>query len=264
MNKLVKIFLTLFLLVVTIALILTLNALKYSIEQGKTKIQPAFNKSVLNEYTPKNGDIIMVHYLSHGMVGIPVAEHWPTHAGFVWVKNNEAFVIECTKFSAPALPNVLEYTKEKERGVRVVPWEEYVNSVDNVLYIRELAQGTITSEAIEKQLLDWGQYIDFETRIADSMTFDLTIAIGFVPVWPRFAEWCAKAAKLHESERRNKQAFCSEFVSQLLQKLGATDPNFKEHYRISPASLLSSVGELDKIANPNFKWKKDRMIVRRA
>jgi hypothetical protein len=251
-----------------VAFLLLVSFLKFSIEQGKTFIQPAFNRSVLNSYVPKTGDIVVMHYLGHGMIGIPVAEHWPTHAGFVWVKpDGKAVVLECTKFSAPALPNVLEQTKKKERGVRAVPWEEYVNAIDNVLYIRELTEGTISSKDVETQVNDWAVHLDFETRIADSMTLDLTVAIGFVPVWPKFSEWCAKAAKLHELKRRKKQAFCSEFVAQLLQKVGGIDPDFKELYRVSPASLLQTAGVLDTLSlkSPRgTRWGQDRMLVRRA
>lgn len=83
------------------------------------------------------------------MIGIPVAEHWPAHAGFVWVRpNGEACVLEATKFSAPPLPNLLKQTQEKERGVHAVPWAHYVNSVDNVLYVRELAEGCAVSGRI--------------------------------------------------------------------------------------------------------------------
>jgi hypothetical protein len=178
-----------------------------------------------------------------------------------------AVVLECTKFSAPALPNELDATKSKERGVRAVRWSEYVNSVDNVLYIRKLEQGSIDSKAVKRLVDDWAVNIDFETRIADSMTIDLTVAIGFVPVWPRLAEWCAKAAKLHEKQRRKGQAFCSEFVAELLQRLGAIDPHFQELYRVSPASLLQTAGVLDRLALTSplgTRWGEDRMLVRRA
>lgn len=250
------------------AFLILVSFLKYSIEQGKTFIQPAFNRTLVNSYVPKTGDIVTMHYLGHGMIGIPVAEHWPTHAGFVWVKpDGQAVVLECTKFSAPALPNVLEATVNKVRGVRAVPWAEYVNAIDNVLYIRELTGGSINSEDVEKQVNEWAVHLDFETRIADSMTIDLTIAIGFVPVWPKFSEWCAKAAKLTEVNRRKNQAFCSEFVAQLLQRVGGIDPDFKELYRVSPASLLQTAGVLDRLAlkSPRgTRWGQDRMLVRRA
>jgi len=100
------------------------------------------------------------------------------------------------------------------------------------------------------------------------MTLDLTVAIGFVPVWPKLSEWCAHAAKIDDvNRRRDKQAFCSEFVVQLLQKLGGLDADFKELYRLSPASLLHSAGALDKLALKSPKqarWGEDRMLVRRA
>lgn len=264
MRPAIKLLSSSFLIVITILTVFLASFLKYSIEQGKLKILPAFQRPVLHYYKPKTGDVVMMHYASHGMIGIPVAEHWPTHAAMVWVqKNGKPYIIECTKFSAPALPNTLEFTKDKERGVRCVEWEEYVNSIDNVMYIRELEIGTIKTDDVYKQVESWAKHIDFETRIADSMSMDLTVAIGFSPVWPKLSEWCAHAAKLHELERRKDRAFCSEFVSQLLQRLGAIKPEYKTHYQMSPASFLSSVGSLDKIANENFKWKEDRMIVRR-
>lgn len=242
--------------------------LKYSIEKGKTFIQPAFSRSLLPSYSPQTGDIVVVHYLGHGMIGIPVAEHWPTHAGMVWVTpSGEAVVLECTKFSAPALPNRLVQTANKKRGVRAVPWSEYVNSVDNVLYIRKLVKGSIDTNEVEKQVNEWAVNIDFETRIADSMTIDLTVAIGFVPVWPRLSAWCSHAAKLDETKRRINQAFCSEFVVKLLQRVGGIDADAKDLFKVSPASLLKSAGVLDMIslkAPRSTKWGEDRMLVRRS
>lgn len=242
-----------------------LSFLKFSIVQGRNFIQPAFNRPVLNSYKPKTGDIVVMHYLGHGMIGIPVAEHWPTHAGFVWVRpDGKTVVIECTKFSAPLLPNVLKQTQKKERGVRAVLWEDYVNAIDNVLYIRELEKGKISTYEVEKLVNEWAVNIDFETRIADSMTFDLTVAIGFVPVWPKFSQWCAEKAKLDKFEKRKGQAFCSEFVAQLLHKLGALQGNYNELYKVSPASFLKTAGVLDALAKPGMRWSEDRMIVRRA
>ena len=268
MNILVRRFFCFIIFFLSVTIIFLLSFIKYSLVKGKTFIQPSFNKPVLSNYIPKTGDLLMVHYLGHGMVGIPVAEHWPTHMGMVWVQEcGRVVVIECTKFSAPALPNVLKETLKKERGVRAVPWEDYVNSVDNVLYIRELSAGSIDSALVKKVVTQWAVHIDFETRIADSMTFDLTIAIGFVPAWPKFSEWCAKAAKLNEIKRREKQAFCSEFISRLLQKLGAIDSIFENHYKISPASFLKSVGTLEKLtldSHSGLAWGEDRMLVRRA
>lgn len=244
-----------------------MNFFKYSIIEAKTFILPAFKKSLLNSYTPKTGDIVMMHYKSHGMIGIPVAEHWPTHAGFVWVTpTNQNVVIECTKFSAPALPNIFKKTLGKQRGVRIVPWVDYVNAIDNVMYIREIVQGHIDSLEVEKHINTWAGDIDFETRIADSMTFDLTIAIGFVTVAPQFSEWCAKTAKLHELDRRKNQAFCSEFVARLLQRLNVIDSDYNELYRVSPASFLKTAGTLDKLSEKSdlkVRWGEDRMIVRR-
>jgi hypothetical protein len=267
MNKLRKLC-AIFIFFVASAVVLALSFFHYSITKGKPFIQPAFNRPVLNSYEPQTGDVLMVHYLGHGMVGIPVAEHWPTHTGMVWVQSNgKVVVIECTKFSAPALPNILVKTAKKERGVRVVPWDDYVNSVDNVLYIRQVIKGRISSSVVNKEVEEWAADIDFETRIADSMTFDLTIAIGFKPAWPKFSRWCATAAKLHEIKRREKQAFCSEFISKLLQRIGAIDPDYEEHYLMTPASFLKSVGELDRLAVKSplgLQWGEDRMIVRRA
>jgi hypothetical protein len=260
--------LSVFILLFAIVLIIVLNFLKYSIMTARTFIQPAFTKSLLHSYKPKTGDIVMMHYLSHGMIGIPVAEHWPTHTGFVWVTpTGQSVVIECTKFSAPALPNILKETAQKERGVRIVPWVDYVNAIDNVMYLREIVSGSIDTYEVEKQVNSWAVNIDFETRIADSMTMDLTIAIGFVPVYPNFSEWCAKTAKLHELDRRKNQAFCSEFVARLLQRLNVIDREYKELYRVSPASFLKSVGVVDKLIEKselNIRWGDDIMIVRRT
>ncbi len=267
MRKL-KIFFSAFLCLSCVLLIVVLDFFRHSITEGKKFIQPSFLKPVLNTYTPKTGDIVMMHYLGHGMIGIPVAEHWPTHAGVIWVRpDGLPVVLECTKFSAPALPNVLNQTIQKKRGVRAVPWADYVNSIDNVLYLRKLVTGSISTYDAQRVVDNWAVHIDFETRIADSMTFDLTIAIGFSPVWPKFSEWCARAAKLNETERRKNQAFCSEFVVQFLQKLGAINQDFEYHYQVSPASLLKSVGILDNLAkNAPLKtsWGDDVMIVRRG
>jgi hypothetical protein len=245
------------------SLLFLLSFFSYSIIDGKRYIQPAFNRPLLSEYVPTTGDIVVVHYSGHGMVGIPVAEHWPTHAGFVWSAQSETCVIECTKFSAPALPNLFDPTKDKDRGVRIVPWKEYVNSLDNVMYLRKYKGNVINDDSV-KQALQWAKDINFEPRIAESMTFDVTVAIGFRPVWPKLTDWCSKAAKLDDTSRYGKSAYCSEFVSQFLQKLGCMDPSFKDHYKVSPASILQSVGYLDKLARGYASWGIDEMLVRRT
>jgi hypothetical protein len=254
-------------LIIATGAFILLNFLRHSIEGGKKIIKNAYSKNVLSNYIPKTGDILMMHYLSHGMIGIPVAEHWPTHAAMIWVKRDgSVFVVECTKFSAPLLPNVLKHTLQKKRGIRIVPWKDYANAVDDVMYIRRLIKGYITSEEVERQIEDMGPKLDFETRIADSMTIDLTIAIGFVPVWPKFSEWCAKAAKLNEIERRKNQAFCSEFVALLIHRLGGIDPQFKTFYQVSPASFLKSAKFFDKLTEKSprgFQWGEDEMIIKR-
>lgn len=256
-----------FIIVGCICVVLTITFLKHSVEQGGLFIAPAFQKSLLNSYKPKTGDILMMHYATHGMMWIPVAQHWPTHAAFVWVKDNgDVWVLECTKFSAPALPNLLKETRDKKRGVRAVKWEEYVNALDNVLYIRELVSGHIESSAVSKELYDWAIHLDFETRIADSFDTGVTIAIGFAPVWPKLSEWCAKRAGFNLHDKRKNQAFCSEFVAKLLFSLGGLDGDFENLYQFTPASFLKSVGFLEKHSSKNrlgLKWGEDRMIVRR-
>ena len=253
------------LLATAVFLIFSVTALKMAVESARKEIAPAFSRPLLNEYEPKTGDIIMVHYHGHGMIGIPVAEHWPTHAAFVWVRpDKSAVVIECTKFSAPELPNVLSKTKDRTHGVRAVPWKEYLNSVDNVMYIRRLKEGQFKSEDVEKQMETWAFDIDFEKRVRESMTIDVTCAIGFVTVWPEFSKWCGRAAHLDEHWNRQKRAFCSEFVSKLLQRLGAIPPDFKDHYRMGPSSFLQSAGMLESVTSGSgYEWEEDRMIVRR-
>jgi len=250
------------------AIVVCLTAFKGAIEQARKQLAPAFARSLLGSYTPATGDVVMVHYLGHGMIGIPVAEHWPTHAGMVWVSPRHGpVVLECTKFSAPALPNMLQETLGKERGVRAVPWGEYVNAADNVLYIRQVTHGAVDPREVQRHVDEWAVHLDFETRIADSMTLDLTVAIGFVTVWPRLAAWCARAARLHDARARAGRAFCSEFVVQLLQRLGAVDARHTDAFRVGPASLLQSAGALDRMAAGSplgLRWGEDRMLVRRA
>jgi len=255
-----------FIIICGILLIVLVASLKYAVEKTRTLLEPAFNLPVLNEYVPKTGDLVMVHYRGHGMMGIPVAEHYPTHAGMLWVKaDNSVVVLECTKFSAPALPNTMECTMSKERGVRTVPWDEYLNSIDNVMYIRKMMAGNIDTNVLQQIVDNWACNLDFETRIADSMTIDVTVAIGFVIVWPKLAEWCAQNAGLANKEKRKDRSFCSEFIVRLLQKLDIVDPSFDCAYRISPASLLKSVGEFDKIVNPKAAaWGPDEMLVRKV
>lgn len=259
-------FVAIFVIFTAVFLLIILIALKYAVEKSRTFLQPAFNKPILNEYSPNTGDLVLVHYRGHGMMGIPVAEHYPTHAGIIWKnEQNEVFVVECTKFSAPALPNILECTMNKERGVRVVPWFEYLNSIDNVMYIRKLQAGVIDKEKFKELIFNWSCQIDFETRIADSMTIDVTIAIGFVIVWPKLANICAKTSGLDKTFKRKNQSFCSEYIVRFLQHLGIVDSNFQEAYKISPASLLQSVGDFDKIvSNKQFAWGPDEMLVRKV
>jgi hypothetical protein len=245
--------------------IIAITALKHALEQARLQIAPAYSRPLLNEYQPKTGDIIMVHYQGHGMMGIPVAEHWPTHAAIVWVRaDRRVVVLECTKFSAPALPNVLTKTKDREHGVRAVPWAEYLNSVDNVMYIRQLTKGSFSDEIMQTVVEQWAPTIDFEKRVSESMTLDVTCAIGFVTVWPEFSKWCGRAAHLDEAHNRSTRSFCSEFVSKVLQKLGAIPPSFQDHYRMGPASFLQTTKVFDRLTQGSgYEWAEDRMIVRR-
>jgi hypothetical protein len=235
-------------------------------------VKPAWSVPLLTNYQPKNGDILLVHYVGHGLHGVPMAEAYPTHTAFVYVnKDGKAFALESTRFAAPEQPNLLLTTNHRLAGVRMVPLAHFVNSVDSVIYLRELQTGFISSEQVEG-FLEWASSLDFETRILDTMTYDVTIAIGFRLVWPEISKWCMTTSKLYETERRKKQVFCSEFVSRLLANVGAVKKD-TEHYMISPASYLSTCSEdsllhskifpnLESIASDGFSWKKDQMLVR--
>jgi hypothetical protein len=266
-NIYIKRAISLFICIACLVIVILLNFLRHSIEGGKKIIKDAFHRNLVDNYIPKTGDILLMHYLGHGLIGIPVAEHWPTHAALVWVKNDGSiFIVECTKFTAPSLPNVLKSTLKKKRGVRVVPWKDYVNAIDDVLYIRRLVKGSIKSEDVKSAVDEYGKTMDFETRIADSMTLDVTVAIGFAPVWPKFCLCCAQAAKLHEIERRKNQSFCSEFIAILVHKLGGIDPSFRDFYKVSPASFLKSAGLFDQLtlkSPKNLQWGEDEMLIRR-
>jgi hypothetical protein len=201
-----------------------------------------------------------------------MAEAYPTHTAFVYVdKQGKAYALESTRFAAPEQPNVLVLTSHKLSGVRMVPLAHFVNSIDSVLYLRELETGSISSEQVES-FLEWASTLDFETRILDTMTYDVTVAIGFRLVWPSISLACMKTSKLNETARRLKQVFCSEFVSRLLANVGAVKKD-TQHYLISPASYLYTCSEdsphhakifpnLESIASDGFSWKKDQMLVR--
>jgi hypothetical protein len=155
-------------------------------------------------------------------------------------------------------------TRDREHGVRAVPWSEYLNSVDNVMYIRQLSKGTFSSSTMEDIVENWAPTIDFEKRVSETMTLDVTCAIGFVTVWPEFSKWCGRAAKLNEAQNRTTRSFCSEFVSKVLQKLGAIPDSFTDHYRMGPASFLQTTKFFDELTSTSgFEWAEDRMIVRR-
>lgn len=258
--KTLQIMCLLLLVLCTIALLLSRDILL----KVRQQLQPAFSRKQMENYSPKTGDIFMVHYLGHGMIGLPRAEHWPTHAALVWVMpNGKAAIIENTKFSAPYVENILPETVYKDRGVRVVDYETYVASVDCVIYVREMVNGSISSLKVYEAVHDWAAFIDFETRIADSMTWDVTLAIGFATVWKQASRWGFTAAKLQETERRKNQAFCSEFVCRLLHRLGAIRHDFTDHFLVGPASYLQSGGMLETIAADGFEWGEDRLLVRR-
>jgi len=238
-------------------------------------LKPAWSVPLLKNYDPKNGDILLVHYVGHGLHGIPIAEAYPTHTAFVYVANDgKAYALEATRFVAPEQPNVLSQTVHRMSGIRMVPLAHFINAVDSVIYLRQIEKGHISSEAVE-ECLDWASTLDFETRIIDSMTYDVTVAIGFRLVWPDTSKLCTKTSKLIETDRRQKQVFCSEFVSRLLAKLGALQETFTDHYLMSPASYLYSISSsthlaskeivtpnLESIANKGFTWKPDQMLVR--
>jgi len=238
-------------------------------------LKPAWSVPLLKNYDPKNGDILLVHYVGHGLHGIPIAEAYPTHTAFVYVaKDGKAYALEATRFVAPEQPNVFSQTVHKVSGIRMVPLAHFINAVDSVIYLRQIENGHISSEAVE-ECLDWASTLDFETRIIDSMTYDVTVAIGFRLVWPETSKLCTKTSKLFETERRHQQVFCSEFVSRLLSKVGALQETFINHYLMSPASYLFSISSsthlaskeivtpnLESIANKGFSWKPDQMLVR--
>jgi hypothetical protein len=231
-------------------------------------LSDAWKKPLLENYKPKNGDILIVHYIGHGLNGIPIIESYPTHTAFVYLnEKGNAFALEATRFAAPEQPNNLNTTVHNLSGIRMVPLAHFINSVDSVIYIREIENGTIKSETINA-FLDWASTLKFETRILDSMTFDVTIAIGFRLVWPKISKVCMHTSRLYELERRKNQVFCSEFVSRLLQNVGAINTNFTDHYLMSPASFLKSAfyhtiePNLESIAEKGFSWKEDQMLVR--
>ena len=231
-------------------------------------LNDAWKKPLLENYLPKNGDILLVHYIGHGLNGIPVIEAYPTHTAFVYVNvQGDAFALEATRFAAPEQPNNLNTTVQNLSGIRMVPLAHFINSVDSVIYVREIENGSIKPETIHS-LLDWASTLKFETRILDSMTFDVTIAIGFRLVWPKISKVCMNTSRLYELEKRKNQVFCSEFVSRLLQNIGAIKANFTDHYLMSPASFLKSAfnhtiePNLETIAEEGFSWKEDQMLVR--
>ena len=231
---------------------------------------PAWKTPLLKNYKPQNGDILMVHYVGHGLHGVPVAESYPTHAAFVYVdKKGKAFAIEATRFAAPEQANVLQKTQHRLAGVRMVPLAHYINHIDSVIYLRQVDEASVQISADQVEAaLEWASKIDFETRILDTMTYDVTVAIGCRLIWPEISKWCLHASKLEDHERRLPQAFCSEFVSRLFQKLGVFKKDFKDHFMMSPASFLHTAfarnvePNLESLANEGFLWKPDQMLVR--
>ena len=249
-----------------IALLLMIDVLR----RVKPFLQPAWSTPLLKDYKPRNGDILLVHYVGHGLHGVPIAEAYPTHTAFVYVKDDgQAFALEATRFAAPEQPNVFLKTVKKLSGIRMVPLAHFVNAVDSVIYIRQLEEGNISSSDVES-CFDWASNLKFETRILDSMTLDVTIAIGFRLVWPVISKACMHISKLEKIEKREDQVFCSEFVSRLLSRVGAVRKDFRDHYLVSPASYLATASladtrvepNLESIASSGFKWKNDQMLVR--
>jgi hypothetical protein len=256
------------LLSITILFWIAIVGVIYTLNRVYPFLKPAWSTPLLTDYKPKNGDILLVHYVGHGLHGVPIAESYPTHTAFVYVnEDGSAYALEATRFAAPEQPNVLLQTAHKLSGIRMVPLAHFINAVDSVIYIRELEEGFISPQSVHDSL-DWAASLDFETRIIDSMTYDVTIAIGFRLVWPDTARICTHTSKLYETERRSKQVFCSEFVSRLLSRLGALNESFEDHFLMTPASYLSSlptakiVPNLESIANKGFRWKPDQMLVR--
>ena len=256
------------LLTVTIVFWIAIIGFIYTLNRVFPFLKPAWSSPLLTDYKPKNGDILLVHYVGHGLHGIPIAESYPTHTAFVYVdEDGSAFALEATRFAAPEQPNLLLETAHRLSGIRMVPLAHFINTVDSVIYIRELEKGVISHQSV-KDSLEWASSLDFETRIIDSMTYDVTVAIGFRLVWPETAKICMRTSKLYETQRRAKQVFCSEFVSRLLSRVGAFKESFTEHYLMTPASYLSSLNQskivpnLESIANKGFEWKLDQMLVR--
>ena len=228
-----------------------------SLRMAAPHIHDAIHGPVIPTYEPKTGDILLNQYRVNSPLRLPIIKHYPMHAGFMWVRDGVPLVVEATVFDVAELENLLESTEDKDRGIRVVRFDEYLKSCDNVVYVRRIKKA-LSSKRVEALSAEWGD-IDFEPLVADNMHVGVELAIGWRTLMPKLADWGARVSGF--AKREPAAYFCSEFVSHLLQKLGAINSAKTDHFRVAPASFLSTVGFLEQ--DGTVEWAKEELILRK-
>lgn len=202
-------------------------------------------------YSARTGDIVMMQFRSQGISRISGFEGVPTHLGIVWVRNNEVLVVENTPFSGPPMADLVfgrsyETHQDGAGGVRVVRLSDLLNAATGFLAVRSLKSGLFNEAAFEREIISFGQGVNFDTKRVGIMSQSLQAGFVFLHSFPPVGEALFRLNDLGARDR--KEQFCSEFVSSLLQRLGHIDPDFKKHWSIAPLHFSSGAGTIDALS----------------
>ena len=213
-------------------------------------------KAILNlpdhYYMPKTGDIVLSQCQSNNFSRKAGFEASATHSGFIWNHPvHGCVVVENTKFTAPTLHNVFPLTLGRQRGVRYVPYDEFLKGIDAWCIIRPLERGIISDNEL-LALEAWFADIDFSPHIAQHMNFATYLTVTIGPVYPALAKSLLPWTKL--DTKGPYSMICSEFLYSLFNRLHLTD--VRDTWQKLPFSLTS--------ANPELSaWGKE-ILVKRA
>jgi hypothetical protein len=224
-------------------------------------------KAILTNYVPKTGDLIFTQFKSHGLSKYISTKGSPTHAGIVWVKNEEALLIENTIFN----DSLQDYFYGRDRitcingGVRVVKLSEFIPIIDGYVSVRCLKKGAINEHKIEEILEDWAFSINFDTNMSNNMGLATSLGFAVRPIFRNFSNILFYNLKHQRLNAKQKQTFfCTEFLVQFLQRLGHVDASFHDYWQITPFCMTSQVGIIDELSqhstNPIY-WDKDQVLL---
>jgi hypothetical protein len=221
-------------------------------------------KKILQNYFPKTGDIVLLQMKAHGLSNIEGMKTAPTHAGLMWVKNGIPYLIENTVYNDTYVDYFYGRTNASNPngGVRLVNFYEVLNKTDGFLSVRALEHGNINEEELEKELIEFGKFIEFDQKNIRQMNILISLAFVARQLFKNVSNLLFY--KLKSLHRPINQLYCSEFICQLLKHLGHVNPSFKDGWGMTPFCFSSSTRTIDKLSKDSLKpliWKEDQVLL---